>query len=107
MRRLMEKPRYIRAPIKLLAAFVLLSALPLAMLSWLGWSFLDQDRALEVQRQRERLENAASLAARDLDHALALWERLLSAESPTELPNASVRIVFDSNGIRSHEGVAL
>jgi len=105
----MRKPRNIGAPIKLLAAFILLSALPLAMLIWLGSTFLKQDRALETQRLRERLENAAATTARDLDRAFAAWEKRLSSNGDTahDLPAGSVLIVFDSKGVRSRQGVSL
>ena len=62
--------KHLAAPVKLLALFVLLAGIPLAALGWLGWRLLEQDRALETQRLRERLENAASLLAHELDRGL-------------------------------------
>ncbi len=59
---------------KLLALFVLLSGIPLIALGWLGWRVLEQDRALEVQRLRDRLENGASLVTQELERELAAWE---------------------------------
>ena len=53
----------IGAPLTWLVLFVALAGTPLVALGWLGWRLLDQDRALESQRLRERLENAATLAA--------------------------------------------
>jgi hypothetical protein len=46
------------APVRLLTLFVLLAGVPLAALGWLGWKLVDQDRARENQREKERLENA-------------------------------------------------
>ena len=52
---------YFSGPVKLLTLFVLLAGVPLAALGWLGWRLLDQDRTLEKQRERDRLDSAAAL----------------------------------------------
>lgn len=65
--------KHFASPVTLLALFVLLAGIPLVALGWLGWRLLVQDRALESQRLRERLDNAASLAGRELDRSLAAW----------------------------------
>ena len=79
-------------------------------MGWLGGRLLAQDRALESQRRRERLENAATLLTRELDRSLAAWEALLpSAAQGTavELPPAGVVLIFDSRGVVQHQGVPL
>lgn len=48
-------------PVKLLPLFLVLAGIPLAALGWLGWRLVEQDRVLEQQRLRERLENGANL----------------------------------------------
>jgi signal transduction histidine kinase len=106
----MEINKYLAAPIKLLTLFVVLSVIPLATLGWLGWRMLEQDRTLENQRLRERLENAAGLLTRELDRGLAAWESVLPAAatgSTDAIPAGAVLLVFDSNGILNHRGVAL
>ena len=65
-----------RTPGAWLAVFVLLGAIPLVALSWLAWRLLEQDRALEAQRVRERLDNAAVLASRELGRSLDVWSSL-------------------------------
>ena len=100
---------YLRTPTRLLALFVVLGGLPLAALGWLTWRFLDQDRALEGQRIRERLENDASLLARESDRALAAWEDLLTASAPNvpaTLRAEGVFLAFNQKGILRREGVA-
>ena len=85
------------APLKLLTLFVLLSGIPLAALGWLGWRVLEQDRALESQRVRERLDSAASLIARELDRTLSAWEGMLPAAAegqPVALPRCETLIPF-------------
>ncbi len=52
---------------RLSALFVALMLVPAAALAWLGWRWLEQDRALEAQRARERQERALQSAERILD----------------------------------------
>src|SRR5436190_20276953 len=97
----MKTRKRVRTPIQLLLLFVLLSAIPLVALGWLGWRLLEQDRALETQRLHERLDNSSSLVARELDRGLAAWEDLLSTATQgnsAPLPAGVALIVFDSRG---------
>ena len=102
--------RYLGTPARLLALFVVLGGVPLAALGWLAWRLLDQDRVLERQRVRERLENDASLLARESERALARWEDLLSGNEPSlaaALPAKSTFLVFDQKGVLRRKGLAL
>lgn len=93
---------------KLLALFLVLAGIPLGALGWLGWRLLEQDRALESQRLRERLDNAAGLLARELDRGLTAWESLLPAVAQgvsVALPADAVAVVFDAGGVRAHRGL--
>jgi signal transduction histidine kinase len=97
-------------PKRLLVLFLVVAGIPFAALAWLGWRSLEQDRTLENQRSRERLENAASLLAHELDRGLASWEELIPSVAQgvaIELPLNSVLLVFDSGGIVRHQGVRL
>ncbi len=99
-----------RNPLKLLALFVLLSGTPLAALGWLGWRVLEQDRALETQRERERLDNAASLVMRELDRGLTAWEAMLPAAAGGQavtLPPDAVLLLIAPDGVAQHQGVPL
>jgi signal transduction histidine kinase len=98
------------APLKLLALFVLLSGIPLVALGWLGWRVLQQDRALESQRVRERLENAASLVARELDRGLSAWEAVLPAAAGGQavaLPRGAVFLLIATDGVVQQQGALL
>ena len=98
------------APATGLALFVALAGIPLVALGWLGWRLLDQDRALESQRLRERLENVATLAARELDRSLGTWGALLAPAARGDrvvVPPGAVLVVFDGNAVVRHQGVAL
>src|SRR5437763_948259 len=103
----MKTHKRVRTPIQLLMLFVLLSAVPVVALGWLGWSLLEQDRALETQRLRERLDNSSSLVARELERGLAAWEELLSTAAQghsASLPAGVAWIAFDSRGVTVHQG---
>jgi len=99
-----------RNPLKLLALFVLLSGIPLVALGWLGWRVVQQDRALETQRVREQLDNAATLVTRELDRGLTAWEAMLAiggVGQPVMLPPDAVFLLITADGVAQHQGVAL
>jgi signal transduction histidine kinase len=82
---------------------VLLAAatvIPIAALAWLGVRMLQQDRELERQRQRERLEVAAGRVALEIERRLqSLDERLAHGQGVRLLPtgiegSADTRILF-------------
>jgi signal transduction histidine kinase len=58
--------------------FAAATLLPIAVLCWLGVRTLDQDRDLERQRRRERLEVAAGRVALDIEQDLQRLESQLS-----------------------------
>lgn len=96
------------SPRKLLALFVVLSGIPLIALGWLGWRVLEQDRDLDAQRFRDRLENAAGVVTRELERELTAWETLAqhaadgrSADPPTH----ATLIIFDGDGIVEQRGI--
>jgi two-component system phosphate regulon sensor histidine kinase PhoR len=99
------------APAKLLVLFLLLTGVPLVALGWLAWRVLQQDRAIETQRSHERLENAATLIARDLDQRLDAWEALAAerraGSGPAALPAGTVLLIIDSHGLVERSGVPL
>jgi signal transduction histidine kinase len=62
-----------------------------AALGWLGWQWLDQDRAVERQRRRERLENAATGIAGALQLAITNGQarvRIASGSVSVDPPGA-------------------
>ena len=102
--------KYFSAPKKLPVLFLVVAGIPFAALAWLGWRLLEQDRTLENQRLRERLENAASLLGHELDRGLAGWEELLPSAAQgaaVALPPDGVLLVFDSSGVLHHQGARL
>ncbi len=61
---------WLRPPRHLVVIFLGVSVVLTATLTWLGWRMLQQDRALEEQRVRERLERTADATATDLVNRL-------------------------------------
>jgi len=70
--------RHLGTLARLRLLFLLLAAVPLVALGWLGWRLLEQDRTLERQQLREKLANDAGLLAAESEHALAAWEGVLT-----------------------------
>jgi len=101
--------RQLGTPARLLLLFIFLAAVPLAALGWLGWRLLDQDRALERQRVRERLAEDAGLLAAESERALGLWEiRLAGAiQLRVPVPPGGVFLVCSSKGVLHQQGVHL
>ncbi|MGH9257189.1 MAG: ATP-binding protein [Vicinamibacterales bacterium] len=96
----------IPSPAKLLALVAAMAVVPLVALGWLGWRMLQQDRALEAERLRERLDSAASLVARDIDRRLAEWEAA-AADDRALLPADATWLLFDSTGVVRTRGVPI
>src|SRR5690348_4787090 len=99
-----------RTPSALLLLFALLAGVPLVALGWLGWRMLDQDRALERQQIRERLDTNAALLAQESERALSSWRALLSPAAPGSsrlLPRRTTLLVFNETGISRAEPFAL
>ena len=69
----------LRPPPLLLGSFLAIMLALGAALSWLGWRLLEQDRSLESQRARERLEYAADRIVAELRGSLSELDDLVSA----------------------------
>ncbi|MEX2270035.1 MAG: HAMP domain-containing sensor histidine kinase [Vicinamibacterales bacterium] len=87
----------------------------LAAIGWLGWRSLEQDRDLEVQTVRERLEDATDSIAAEIRNNLADIEARLDrfsslpadaaaeavAAYSTNLGDNALIALFDSDGVRA------
>ena len=76
----MQVRDWLRPPRQLLVAFLAVALVSAAALGWLGWLLLEQDKALDVQRQRERIEQAADRAAAVLQRSLADLQSFVGRE---------------------------
>src|SRR6266508_5446273 len=61
----------LRPPRQMLAVFLGVALVSAGALGWLGWLLLQQDAALETQRRRDTLEQAADRAASTMQLAVA------------------------------------
>ena len=83
---------WLRPPRNLLVLFLGTTIVLSASLGWLGWRVLQQDRAVEAQRVRDRLDTSADLVAAEIGQALLdVEERLtrFSALSASGLQQAA------------------
>ena len=95
--------RWLYAPRHLLVSFLAITVVPATVLGWLSWRLLEQDRALEAQRVRERLEHTADLLVTALDRRLVETEDQLPAlvlSPPADLPEDSLIATFNSDHIK-------
>ncbi|MGE5358668.1 MAG: ATP-binding protein [Bacteroidales bacterium] len=79
----MQFPRFALPPRGLLALIVGLTLVPLALLAWLGWRALEQERALESQQARQQLEFAADLVTSALQRIVAADTQRLATDQYT------------------------
>jgi signal transduction histidine kinase len=99
-----------RAPVRRAALFILMTGIPLAVLGIAGYRLLEHDRVQEAEQLEKQLENAAGVAARELDRSRSAWEARLTAAvqgDSSGIPPDTVVVVFDSRGIVAHHGDAL
>jgi signal transduction histidine kinase len=87
--RLSRLAAWARFPGTLTAAFLVIAAVSVLTLVWLGMRLVRQDRALEAQRLQEKRESAADRVVAALDQALSADERgLLSRPGEAHHPGA-------------------
>ena len=93
-----------RVPVLLSAAIVI----PLAALAWLGMRTVQQERELEGQRQRERLEIAIGRVALEIERRLQVVEEDLARGSGVQFAqdgiqsSASLRVLFQPIDTPTH-----
>jgi signal transduction histidine kinase len=100
----------------LVVLFLGITLILLGALAWLGWRLFQQDRALEQQRVRDRLENAADIVATELHRRLTDVDGRLSRLATTaepDLPQAAAQyaqqlsddallVVMEGNGVQAY-----
>jgi len=105
-----------RPPRHLLVLFLGTTFVLLAGLGWLGWRSFQQDRAVEVQRVRDRLESATDLIAAEIRQNLAEVEEQLTrlsllptadvdeagSASSKDLGEDALVVVFESAAVRAY-----
>lgn len=96
--------RLSRAPRRLLMLFLTVTIAPAAALGWLSWRLLQQDRELESQRMRDKLDHAADLVVSGLSRRLVEADEQLAAfgEPAPSLPDDALIVTFGADGVRVH-----
>ena len=91
-------------PRHVLTIFLGVAVVSAGALGWLSWLLVAQDKALDVQRRQERLEQAADRATAVMQGALADLELRLTASSArtSETPPGVVIVIADPTGIMVH-----
>ncbi len=97
--------QWLRPPRRVLTSFLAVVLACVGALAWLGYRFLDQDRALESQRVQEQLETAADRAAAALERKLAELSGLLDGPPrDARPPDGTVIIVAGTHGLDLYGG---
>jgi signal transduction histidine kinase len=89
---------WLRPPQSLLIILCLLTLVSISALGWFGWKLLDQERLVEAQRTRERLEQAADRIATQLRGALAEMGDRLGASAP-EAPRDGTLVIVNEKSV--------
>lgn len=100
----MTPPReWLKPPRSLLTILFLVTLVSVSALGWFGWKLLDQERVVESQRARERLEQAADRIAAIAREALAeTGERLgtwLIAPPSDGKPEEGLLLITTGSGL--------
>jgi signal transduction histidine kinase len=100
----MTPPReWLKPPRSLLTILFLVTLVSVSALGWFGWKLLDQERVVEAQRDRERLEQAADRIAAIARGALAeTGERLgtwLITPPSDGKPDEGLLVLISSNNL--------
>ena len=100
----MSFPKCFSPQHRLLILFLLVTLLPASALTWLGWRFLEQDKALELQRIEERLERAVDQVAISLEHFLSEIEHQLLAPSSLsrDFGGDAMTVRFSTAGVEAN-----
>ena len=96
--------QWFRRPRHVLTIFLTVVVASAGALGWLTWLLFEQDRALEVQRRQEHLEQAADRATAVMQRALADLELRLNSNSAgaSESPPGVVVVTTGPTGLVVH-----
>ncbi len=106
----MARLEYRQTRARLIALFALVGIILLCGIAWAGWRLIEQDRLLESERMRERLDSSAGLICREMVGTLAGWEQTLGAYidgAAVTAPPGAVIATFDNSGIVRQLGAPL
>ena len=88
-----------RFPPRVARLLALVTAVPLVALFWVCWRVLAQDRALEEQQIRQRVERAADIATAALQRAVEASERRL-VEGNKDWPDGAAVMTAQGDAVQ-------
>ena len=91
-------PGAARAPRSLVALIAATTVLPLCALLWLGWELSAQDRLLQADQGRARVERAADIVVAALHREISSSEHRLAAGA-TDWPDDAVALSFEADHV--------
>lgn len=83
----------------MLAAFLAVALVSAGALGWLGWLLVRQDAALETQRRREALEQAADRASAAMQLAIAELQGAASSPARGSLPDGVSQVSISRDDV--------
>jgi signal transduction histidine kinase len=91
--------QWLRPPRQLLVVFLGIALISGGTLAWLGLQLLRQDRALETQRRRDRLEQSTDRAAASMQQTVNALDAALNGAAAAEMlpPAASLVALVDES----------
>ena len=96
----------VSAHAKLLVLVMLLAVLAVIALGALGWGLLRESRAFDSEVRR-RQDTAGGQIVAMLHSSLRRWQALVESSDQAELPDETLLVTFDADGIRRTRGVRL
>jgi hypothetical protein len=89
----MDPQGRLRPAHRLVALIATITVVPLGVFLWLGLRLIEQDRVLEQQQARERLQTATDLIVATLQRSIAASEQKL-ASGAQDWPEGAVSVTF-------------
>lgn len=99
-----------RSPRRLLVLFVAAALVPSAVLVWLGWQLVEQDRRLERQRVQDALQSTANHVSAAIERELRSLDRQLPTllgSIPDSVPHSAVVVRLTQSGVQASAGAPL
>src|SRR6266542_4138500 len=82
-----------RPSAQLIGLIAVVTLVPLITLLWVGWRLFEQDRVLERQQVRQRVERDADLLVAALQRSIAASEQQIGAGA-SQVPAGGVAVTF-------------
>ena len=89
-----------RPSAQLIGLIAAVTLVPLITLLWVGWRLFEQDRVLEHQQVRQRVERGADLLVAALQRSIATSEQEIGGGA-SDMPPGGVAVTFRDDAIEA------